>query len=191
MRGPWGSQKQVHREKSGAGSWKEGGATAVRGWDITFSFPLFWVKEQPEAFCISWRQAGAKVTHHRGGDDSTDDDTRRGRRLTAQHWQCCVESQSSDAAYGAAQYDRDSRQRNTGDMEGDKLTSECQKVCVMADRVPEWEAGHVGAAVELCTYCSDSQHESAVHTGGQRGGSITGITQRERKGHSLSLSFLT
>lgn len=77
-----------------------------------------------------------------------------------------MESQSSDAAYGAAQYDRGSRQRNTEDMEGDKLTCECQKVCVMADCVPEREAGYAGAAVELCTRCLDSQNESAVHTGG-------------------------
>lgn len=47
------------------------GASIVGGWDITQSFLLLWVKEQPEAFCISWRQVEAKVTQHRRSDDST------------------------------------------------------------------------------------------------------------------------
>lgn len=34
------------------------------------------MKEQPEAFSISWHQARAKVTHHRRGDDSMDGDFR-------------------------------------------------------------------------------------------------------------------
>lgn len=43
------------------------------------------MKEQPQAFCISWRQAGAKITHHRRGDDSMDGDFRGGGSLAEMH----------------------------------------------------------------------------------------------------------
>lgn len=95
------------------------------------------MKEQPEAFCISWRQAGAKVAHHRRGDDSTDGDFRGGGSLTATHRHGAVQSYwSGDAMCDASRQDREGSHRNTGDREGDKATQERSQVCVVTNRRP-------------------------------------------------------
>lgn len=45
---------------------------------------------------------------------------------------------------------------------------ECNKVCVMANHMPEYEAACAGAGAELYTWCWPARmYALAVHVGGQ------------------------